>query len=179
MRSKYKIYDKNAIYFITSTIVEWIPVFTSKPYFDILKSSIEFCQLNKNLSIYAYVLLDNHFHIVCDAPELQLVIQSLKRHTAIKIIERLEMDGKKWLLDLFSTHKKKYKNDSTHQIWQEGYHPQQMMSDVMMRQKMDYIHFNPVERGYVSEPEHWVYSSARDFMGIEKGFIKLKRIDML
>ena len=35
-----------------------------------------------------------------------------------------------------------------------------------MRQKIEYIHFNPVKRGYVDEPEHWRYSSARDYAGI-------------
>jgi len=29
-----------------------------------------------------------------------------------------------------------------------------------MRGKLDYIHANPVKRGYVNLPEHWRYSSA-------------------
>nr|VFK81320.1 MAG: hypothetical protein BECKSD772D_GA0070982_13071 [Candidatus Kentron sp. SD] len=34
--------------------------------------------------------------------------------------------------------------------------------EAMMRQKIDYIHNNPVERGYVEDATHWRYSSARD-----------------
>ena len=33
----------------------------------------------------------------------------------------------------------------------------------MLRQKIVYIHNNPVRRGYVDAPEHWRYSSARNY----------------
>jgi hypothetical protein len=35
----------------------------------------------------------------------------------------------------------------------------------MMRQKLEYIHNNPVKRGYVDDPKHWRYSSARNYAG--------------
>ena len=178
MRSDYKIYD-DGIYFITSSIVEWLPIFTSKPYFDILISSIRFCQTKKNLSVYAYVILDNHFHMICQAPKLDAVMQSLKRHAARAIIARLEADGKRSLLHLLRISKKRHKRESLHQVWQEGYHPQQMMSDTILAQKIEYIHYNPVERSLVLEPQHWVYSSAKDFLTGEKGYIELQKLDIL
>jgi putative transposase len=70
MRSHYKIYDPEGVYFLTSTIVEWIPIFTSKTYFDILISSIIYCQANLGLAVFAHVILDNHFHMVSLASEL-------------------------------------------------------------------------------------------------------------
>lgn len=39
-----------------------------------------------------------------------------------------------------------------------------------MQQKLDYIHNNPVEAGFVAKPHHWLYSSALDYAG-EKGFL--------
>jgi hypothetical protein len=36
----------------------------------------------------------------------------------------------------------------------------------MLRQKLDYIDYNPVKRGYVDEPVHWRYSSARTLRGL-------------
>jgi len=35
----------------------------------------------------------------------------------------------------------------------------------MMVQKIEYIHNNPVRRGYVDEPQHWRYSSASNYAG--------------
>ena len=176
MRSKYKIHDKGSPYFITSTIIEWIPVFTSKVYFDIIISSIRYCQENYGLAVYAYVILDNHFHMVCQAIELSKVMQACKRHTARKIIQQLEIDGKIWILNLMSYYKKRHKTGSEHQLWQEGFHPQQILSDKMLNQKVEYLHHNPVRRGIVSEPEHWVYSSASDFILNRKGIIEIQEL---
>ena len=46
----------------------------------------------------------------------------------------------------------------------------------MLKQKLDYIHQNPVVAGFVEEPEHWIYSSARDYEG-EKGLIDVVFLD--
>ncbi|MGZ8182658.1 MAG: hypothetical protein ACXWT1_11900 [Methylobacter sp.] len=43
-----------------------------------------------------------------------------------------------------------------------------------MRQKLDYIHQNPVKRGYVDQSEHWRYSSARNYAG-QAGLIEVIR----
>ena len=60
---------------------------------------------------------------------------------------------------------KAHKTDRAYQFWQEGVHPEWIQNDEMMRQKIDYIHNNPVKRGYVDEAIHWRYSSARNYMG--------------
>ena len=39
MRSRYTIREPGVPYFITCTVVKWIPLFTRKPYFDILIDS--------------------------------------------------------------------------------------------------------------------------------------------
>jgi hypothetical protein len=76
------------------------------------------------------------------------------------------------LLRLLRSVKKNHKIDRNYQLWQEGVHAELIMSDEMMRQKLDYIHANPVKRGYVDLPEHWRYSSARHYAG-EQGLIDI------
>ena len=58
-----------------------------------------------------------------------------------------------------------HKRDREYQFWQEGSHAEMVFSEAVMREKLDYIHQNPVKRGYVDVPEHWRYSSARDYAG--------------
>jgi len=67
------------------------------------------------------------------------------------------------LLDQLEWYKARHKVESRYQLWQEGSHPQQIQGEEMMRQKLEYIHNNPVKRGYVDEPVHWRYSSARNY----------------
>ncbi|WP_254045381.1 hypothetical protein [Thiohalocapsa sp. ML1] len=59
------------------------------------------------------------------------------------------------------------RTDRSHQLWQEGSHPQCIQGEEMLRQKLEYIHNNPVKRGFVDEPEHWRWSSARNYAGRE------------
>src|SRR5262249_43382401 len=59
-----------------------------------------------------------------------------------------------------------HKTDQMHQLWQEGSHPQPIQNIEMMVQKLEYTHNNPVCRGYVDDPVHWRYSSARDYAGL-------------
>ena len=66
----------------------------------------------------------------------------------------------------------RHKGDRTYQFWQEGVHPELIQGEVMMRQKIDYIHQNPVKRGYVDEAEQWRYSSARHYAG-QQGLLEV------
>jgi REP element-mobilizing transposase RayT len=158
---------------VTSTIVEWLPVFTNKPYFDIMIQSLIFCRKHKGLQLFSYVILDNHFHLVVCGPNLSRTITDFKKFTARSIIDRLKQDQKAWLLNQLAYFKKRHKTQSNYQVWQEGYHPELIMSDDMFRQKVEYIHNNPVKRGLVALPEHWLYSSARNYLLKDSSVIQL------
>jgi REP element-mobilizing transposase RayT len=153
----------DGVHFITCTIVEWIPVFTSAPYFDILIDSLKYCQKEKALCLHSYVIVENHFHAIVAGPSLMATVQNLKSYTGRRIIDKITQDKKEWLLNQLAFYKLKSKTASQYQVWQEGSHPKIIKDEKMLRQKMEYIHFNPVRRGYVESPEHWVYSSARNY----------------
>ena len=63
--------------------------------------------------------------------------------------------------------KRAHKADREYQFWQEGSHAELILNEMMMREKLDYIHLNPVKRGYVDKAENWRYSSARNYNGQE------------
>ncbi|MGZ5008811.1 MAG: hypothetical protein ACXV8W_12955 [Methylobacter sp.] len=75
-------------------------------------------------------------------------------------------------MELLAFFKRAHKQDTIYQVWEEGNHPQIIESEAVMRQKLDYIHQNPVKRGYVDQPEHWRYSSARNYAG-QAGLIEV------
>jgi REP element-mobilizing transposase RayT len=52
---------------------------------------------------------------------------------------------------------------STYQVWQEGSHPEAIFTEKFARQKMDYIHLNPVRAGLVNVATEWPYSSAKAY----------------
>jgi putative transposase len=101
MRDRYKIVDPSGVYFMTSTIVEWIPVFNHNRYFNIIIESMKFCIQNKGLELYSFVIMDNHVHWIASGPELSQTMLSLKKFSANQIIKQLQSDGKDWVLNQF------------------------------------------------------------------------------
>lgn len=177
MRSRYRVVDTESVYFLTSTILEWLPVFTSAPYFEIVTKSLAYCRHHKALRLYAYVILDNHIHVIGGAEDLSGVMQAFKRHTAKQIIELATSTNREWLLNQFAYYRKKHKIASKHQVWQEGFYPKRIQDDDMMYQKLKYIHENPVRRGYVEAPEHWRYSSARNYIVNDDRIMEIDRLE--
>jgi REP element-mobilizing transposase RayT len=166
MKTRYRITDGNYPFFITTTTVAWIPVFTRKPYMEVLIDSLNFCRHQKGLKIFAYVIMDNHIHLVVAGEPLSDIIKEFNSYTAREIVRLAREDDKSWLLNQLQFHKHDHKTNSHHQVWQEGFHPKQAYSEEVLRQKVEYLHHNPVRAGLVARAEDWFYSSARNYAGL-------------
>ena len=158
---------------MTCSVVEWLPLFSNPTIADIILESLRFLQRERSFVIYAYVIMENHIHMIASCDDLGKRMKEFKSYTATSIVHYLEQSGTRSTLNMLKKAKLGYKRESVHQVWQEGSHPEQIISEEMMRQKIDYIHNNPVKRGYVDEAVHWRYSSARNYEG-EKGLIEVK-----
>jgi REP element-mobilizing transposase RayT len=139
-----------------------------------LLDSWRWLQSHRSLRLFGYVVLENHLHFIASCEELSQAVGNFKSFTARQIIDNLHARGESLLLHQLNSHKDAHKVDRDFQLWQEGSHPQQIQNEEMMRQKLEYIHNNPVKRGYVDRPEHWRYSSARDYAGTP-GLVQVRR----
>ena len=164
MRSRYRILEPHAAHFVTGTIVNWLPIFTTGACCDVLVASLLHCRAQMGLQIHAWVILDNHFHAILSGPDLAETLGAMRRYTAHALLEQIATERREWLLNQLAYYKAAHKTGSQHQVWQEGLHPQAMAGDEMMLQKLDYLHHNPVKRGLVAAPDHWRYSSAHEWL---------------
>ena len=164
-RSRYVIQDADKPHFLTCTVVEWLPVFTRPDAVQIILDSWTHQREHDGLKLFGYVILENHLHFVAQAPRLDKCLSSFKSYTAARLIELLDARKAEHLLSRLRFAKRAHKHDREYQFWQEGSHAEMIFSEAVMRQKLDYIHQNPVKRGYVELPEHWRYSSARNYFG--------------
>jgi REP element-mobilizing transposase RayT len=165
-RTRYRIFDDAYPHFLTCTIVGWLPVFTRPEAVEIVFDSWRFLQRERGFELYGYVILENHLHLIAAAPDLANAIKSYKMFTARQILDLLEHYNADVLLRQLRAHKLFHKVESEYQVWQEGSKPKQIDGREMMEQKLEYIHLNPVKRGYVDEAIHWRYSSARNYAGL-------------
>ena len=165
-RSRYKFYEEHYPYFITSTLLEELPLFSKPNIVQILLDQLTFLQQQRAVNLYAYVIMNNHFHAVFQGQELSKKLRLAKSYTARQILDVLVQDGHSHWLEKLEWNKKSHKIYRTYQVWQEGLHPKRLSSINMVSQKIEYIHANPVNAGFVDTPTDWRYSSAKNYEGI-------------
>ena len=182
MSRKYKIRDQDKLHFVTFTVVEWIDVFIRNEYKEIFLDSVKYCQKNKGLEVYAWVIMTNHIHMILRAtPDhmLENIIRDLKSHTSRTIRQLLEKPDflgesrRKWMLQLMKGAGKKNNNNHDFQFWQQHNHPIELSSNYLIDQKLDFILNNPVKDGFVASPEMWQYSSATDYYSEANGMLQI------
>jgi REP element-mobilizing transposase RayT len=164
-RSRYRFAEHDRPHFLTCTVVEWLPVFTRQEAAQVLFDAWAHQQQHKGLRLYGFVVLENHLHAVAQAPDLPKTWRGFKSFTARRLLELLREHGARLLLERMAFAFKAQRADREHQFWQEGSHPQGIEGEAMLRQKLEYIHNNPVKRGFVDRPEDWRWSSARNYLG--------------
>jgi hypothetical protein len=164
-RTRYRFAEPDRPHFLTCTVVEWLPVFTRPETAQVLFDTWTWQQGHAGLRLFGFVVLENHLHAVAQAPDLPATWAHFKSFTALGIIEILEAHRAHYLLERMAVALKAKRGDRSHQFWQEGSHPQAIEGEEMLRQKLECIHNNPGKRGFVDEPEHWRWSSARCYAG--------------
>lgn len=158
--------------------VYWIDVFVRDIYFDAVIKSLDYCRKNKGMEIYAYCIMTSHVHLIIRARDSNPgdLLRDFKTYTSKRIQQLIEENAqesrREWMLWMMKRAGQKNSNVEHRQFWQQHNKPIELWSAKVIDQKVDYIHKNPVEAGFVSEPEHWKYSSAIDYSG-GKGLLKI------
>lgn len=125
------------------------------------------------MEVFAYCFMPSHVHFVfrSDNEDPSGLLRDFKGFTARKLIKKIEENPqesrKEWLLWMMERAGSKKHNVQKRQFWQQHNKPIELWSNKVIKQKIDYIHNNPVEAGFVIEPMHWKYSSARNYMDDE------------
>ena len=169
MSRKYKFQNPTAAYFVSFATVYWIDVFTRQTYFSILHEAIDHCRAKKGMEVFAFCFMPSHVHLVFrsgnDHPSG--LLRDFKGFTAKKMIKAIQENRqeskKEWLLWMMERAGKKNSNVSKRQFWQQHNKPIELWNNKVVKQKIDYIHNNPVEQGFVTDPVDWKYSSARNY----------------
>jgi putative transposase len=180
----YKIRNKEGIHFITFAIVAWVDVFTRKDYRDILINSLKHCQTERGLIIYSWCIMSNHVHLVVSARQHDTseILRDFKKFTAKAIIKAIEVNTgesrKEWMLAIFKREGEQNSRNSAYQFWRQDNQPKELFSASFIREKLNYIHNNPVEAGIVIKAEEYLYSSARDYYeGKNVGLLEIEFLD--
>src|SRR5437764_581039 len=118
-RSRYRIYNSNCPHFLTCTVVGWLPIFARPPIVNIILDSWRFLQRERDFHLFGYVILENHLHLIADAPDLAKVMKNFKSFTARQIVDWLGANQDTGVLEQLQWLKLAHKTQSEYQVWQE------------------------------------------------------------
>ncbi len=180
MSTGYQIKEQDKLHFVTLQVVEWVDIFSRQKYRDIIIENLSYCQKNKGLEIYAWVIMSNHIHLLIrsEKEELSNILRDFKSYTSKKILEAINSSDESrrdWMLKIFKDAAFKHKRNSEYQFWTHENHAEYIFSQKFIEQKVEYIHDNPVRAGIVEKQEEYRYSSAKDYAG-EKGLLEIEPV---
>jgi len=102
--------------------------------------------------------------------KLSDTIKEFKSFTAKKMLEAVNMEPesrKEWMLNLFEFSAKQHKRNEKYQVWTHENHAEIVYGNQLMDSKIRYIHDNPVRAGIVDRAEDYMYSSAKNYAGLD------------
>jgi putative transposase len=159
---RYRITPEAAVYYLTYSVVEWLPVFISAATCKVVTESLTFCHRQKHLRINAFVIMPTHMHlIVLDADfnmeRLAQTLTAFRKFTGRQLSDACQ--------DLFprcfhATLQDQATSDRERRFSQPSRHPEAIQHEPFWRQKLDYLHDNPRRKGWVRRPQDWRFSSA-------------------
>jgi len=85
-RSRYNVLGSTP-HFVTCSVVDWMPLFGQPELVVILLESLRFLQIEQRLTLYSYVVMENHLHLVASAEDLSKEMGNFKSFTARSIID--------------------------------------------------------------------------------------------
>lgn len=152
-------------YFFTATCLQWKKLLKPSKYKDIVIESMKFLVNDGRVKIYAYVIMDNHIHIIWhiqsglkkDAVQMsflkytaqQIKFDLIKYHPAV--LEKFKVDAK----------------DRQYQFWERNALSVELPNEEILVQKLDYIHNNPMKAGLSQFPDDYIYSSAKFYCTLD------------
>jgi REP element-mobilizing transposase RayT len=169
-----RLFDNQGhMYFITNTVLDFENVFNiGDSYYDIVIDTLKYQLDQHQSSLYAYVLMPNHFHLILHFPfgeSISDFMRDLKRYTSISTRRQLEEDGQFEFIN-------KLMQKSGHggfKLWMDRFDDVILYTDKVIQSKVDYIHNNPVKAGLVNSVTDWKYSSARNYFLDDHSVIRI------
>jgi len=130
------------VHFITFSCYRRLPLLGSEPR-DTFVVTLERVRRWYGFYLIGFVVMPEHVHLLLSEPErgkLAVVLQMLKQIVSCKLSDH-----------------------ATNPFWQPRYYDFNVWREQKLTEKLDYIHSNPVQRGLVTRPEDWRWSSARHY----------------
>jgi REP element-mobilizing transposase RayT len=142
--------------FVTTTALDFSHVFMRPEMRELAAALLISDCARYGAPLYAFVVMTHHVHFVVQCPAgrtISYVVQRIKSNTAKILLSKMTAR------ELAGFDEQRGLNGRS--FWKVGFRSVVIDNDVMLGQKIDYIHNNPIRAGLADTLEGYRWSSAR------------------
>ena len=160
----FRISRTTPAYYFTVVAHHRLPIFRRDELKHIVCDAFSEARRNHGILILAYVIMLDHVHmLVYSEREMKEVLRLLNGVSARRVIQYLKENGFEG--SLFKLRGETRERNHKHSVWQHHPDSLEIFGEDTSRQKVEYIHQNPVRAGFVDDPLDYRFSSARQWAG--------------
>ncbi len=143
----------------------------------VLVDSLNTGRILGQYDLLAFVIMPNHIHTITrclDNHGPGDVTRELKKATANLIIRQYEAEDNQPVLEFLASNVARQEKQD-YAVWEDEYQAKHVLSAAFLRQKLDYIHNNPIQAHWAlaETAEDYVWSSARYYLTAGRALIPL------
>jgi REP element-mobilizing transposase RayT len=186
MSVKFGKYSEPGLYFITLTCCQWLPLFENANAYEVVYNWFDHLK-QKGHHICGYVIMPNHLHLMAaftgDGIRVDKLVSNGKRFMAYDIVKKLEQQKQNQFLDLLqnAVSPSDRKRGKLHQVFEPSFDAKPCHNDHFIRQKLDYMHKNPITGKWILAPSavDYVHSSAHYYFTGIQGHYAVTNVEMI
>jgi putative transposase len=177
----HRFYGGNDLHFLTFSCYQRRPLFSNEAYCDLFLKILDRVRRRYRFVVLGYVVMSEHVHLLVSEPQretLSTVIQALK----LGVVRSMQCSsGSVVAAAPRSRESCETLGTPVHpdRFWQTRFYDFNVLTERKRIEKLRYIHRNPVERGLVSSPEQWRWSSFRWYLSGEVGPVRINDTDIM
>jgi REP element-mobilizing transposase RayT len=171
----FKVTGSGYLWYVTTTVVDFTQVFFKEKYILVLIENLKYYREQHDFKLIAYVIMPEHIHLIIwllGKSTISDVMKDFKKYSSVRIREELYAEGNKKLISIFRNCARGYKGQDF-KLWMDRFDRVAIYTPRVLKQKIDYIHLNPVRRNLVKDILDWKYSSARNYYLNDHSVIKV------
>ena len=163
-----RYYGQRQFHFVTFSCYRRLPLLGTVRARNLFVKELGRVRKEYGFLLIRYVVMPNHVHLLISEPKKRTpstVLQMLKQRVSRKMRKTKARTPKDQLRIPFPKFV-----DELPQFWQPRFYDFNVYSHKKKKEKLEYMHENPVNRGLVKHPQDWRWSSflfhARDRPGL-------------
>ena len=163
------------MHYVTAVAFNRVPVFRSDQACSLFIDALATTREKEPFKLIGYVVMPDHFHLLANPLNLDIsiLVGRLKGRAASSILGWLRAEAHSISLAKLAL-PRSLKSGQTHALWMKEFSAVDIWSRKFIRQKLHYIHMNPVRAGLCDHPAKWRWSSYHAYLPHEAGSVPIE-----